>query len=222
MGVRTLLTSVRRDVNAQAYEIWEEEDGTVKQYINDTEVSGGGQYTKYLGQVATRSEVCNITNLTKNELMSFSTHVARDNITQLKIAVPNWYVAALSAPSNFTEANLGTAMTITASVEYPIGTTPTQITWGGSATGSIAAGVTGLSDFVSKVIPNGATFAIRIWYHNDSGVHYCGGTSNGGGHGGLLDKFAYGTTTADLTMTALTTGMSTVVNGVRFSPIWAI
>ncbi len=89
-----------------------------------------------------------------------SGHFARNDITQLKILVPNWYNTEL-AP--------GAAMSIAASVEYPPGVY-TQLLFSASATGTIPDGTHLYSDYLTISIPNYAKFWIRMFLQNAAGV----------------------------------------------------
>jgi len=64
MGVRTLLSSVRRDVTSTAYEIWEEADSSVVQYIGDSPVGGGG------GAAAAADSVVTVDCMTMDQLVN--------------------------------------------------------------------------------------------------------------------------------------------------------
>lgn len=154
----------------------------------------GFRKTSYIGQVATRSGLLNWTNGTNKQMMSRSRHQARENISLLKIAVPNWYCALQVAPSNGTEANNGASTTVTASIEYPVGVF-TRITFGGSVSGVNPAGSTIYSDWVNVSIPNGADFYVRLWTSNPTGLVYY---NNHIAQSGEMN--AFGVTTPDLTM----------------------
>lgn len=154
----------------------------------------GVRRKSYLGQVATRSGVMNWTNAGNKQMMSRSLHKAREHISKLKIAIPNWYVAAQTAPSNGTEANNGASTSVTASIEYPVGVF-SQVTFSSSITGTIPAGGTIISDWVPVTIPDGAEFFVRLWTNNANGLIYC---STHIGQAGEMN--AYGVTTPDLTM----------------------
>ena len=171
-------------------------DGSEKTFITTT---------SFIGQVATRSGLLNWTNTSNKQMMSRSLHKAREAITKLKIAVPNWYCALQVSPSNGTEANNGAATTVTASIEYPVGTF-TQVTFGGSTSGVNPAGSTILSDWVAVTIPDGAEFYVRLWTSNATGLIYY---NNHVAQSGEMN--AFGATTPDLTMGGSFTTATTIM-----------
>lgn len=108
----------------------------------------------YSGQVATRSAPANGT-LQQSKLMSRVQATTTDAWTGPRIKLPGWFV-----DGNDASYNIGSAITYTASLEYPAGTF-TQVKWGGSA--SVVApigGDTGLSDAISISIPKGT----QVWW----------------------------------------------------------
>jgi lysophospholipase L1-like esterase len=115
----------------------------------------------YIGQLATR---CILPDLIYNNGSSFSFnartyHYARDNITAAQLAFPGWAVTAGTG-----EVNITASYTVAASIEYPSGTFY-QILFSGSATGTVGAGATLISDVNKNVyIPNGAKFYTRIFF----------------------------------------------------------
>ncbi len=121
--------------------------------------------SSYLGQVATRCAISAIFANNANQIMNRSKHHATENITALQVAWANWYVATDTG----IETPTGAAATITASIEYPAGTF-TQLTFSGSATGTIPDGGTLLSDRATVTIPQGAAFYVRMFWTNSAGV----------------------------------------------------
>lgn len=121
----------------------------------------------YEGLVATRAASNWITSFdtTNKQIMVRSTHIARDNITSLKIIASNFYTTGGA------ELGSGATATVSASVEYPSGTC-TQILFSGSASGSIADGSTLTADYSTVSIPNGATFWIRQFWQSSGGALY--------------------------------------------------
>jgi lysophospholipase L1-like esterase len=155
-------------------------------------LQGASNKQTYLGQVATGCGVPN--NLHASNLFSYSRcpHWARDDIRSLQIVLPNWYVNA-----SMVETNGGGIGTWTASIEYPAGTF-TQVTFSGSASGTVAAGANLVSDAVAVTIPSGAKFWTRLWQSAPGKMlwtnQYCGDGSA---------QMAYSTTLGgcpDLTM----------------------
>lgn len=118
-------------------------------------------FPTYLGPIATRTFFPNVLDTGNSTLMSRSYHIARDTITQLQIALPNFYVTGGTGET----APTGTVV-FTASIEYPAGTF-TQVKFGGASTSpTVANGSFVLSDFVTVNIPNGTPFWVRIFLNN--------------------------------------------------------
>lgn len=113
----------------------------------------------YTGQIATKSRIpCNRSTGNK-QANARSHHIARDNISRLKIELPNWYwVRSTQGP----ETNGGGNITYSAAVEYPADTF-TQILFSASATTVVASGSSILSDWCDVAIPRGAAFWIRTF-----------------------------------------------------------
>lgn len=112
----------------------------------------------YLGVVATRGAVGLNALAGITHLMNRTGHVATQNLTAPQVVWANWYVNS----STFLEANTSGTMTITASIEYPVGTF-TQLKFSGSASGSVAAGSNIVSDAAALNIPQGALFYVRSY-----------------------------------------------------------
>jgi len=123
--------------------------------------------TYYLGQVAGQTKAPNKLTITAQQMMIRGRHISRDTITSLRIAYPNFFVDNIL----LTELGPGDVSTITAAIEYPIGTTSTQVTWGGQISCTIADGEMGaLSDSISVSIPENTPFMIRTYYTNSVGI----------------------------------------------------
>jgi hypothetical protein len=124
----------------------------------------GGSYT---GLVATRAKAPNLSSTTKQGMMR-SLHIARQNITSIGAAFANWYVSTSG------ENIAGGRCTITASVEYPLGTSVTRLTFGGNSNIVAQDWQTVMSDLVAVFIPSGATFGIREYrsYPGGGGIVY--------------------------------------------------
>lgn len=129
-----------------------------------------------LGVVATKCIVPSNSNTTNRQIMSRTAHVALENITELTTVWANWYVSA----NNTGELTAAGTMTLTASVEYPLGTIAGTFKWNGSASTSIAALGTSTSDVLTGLnIPAGAIFAIRSYQVGTLGIIFTGeGASN--------------------------------------------
>ena len=149
-----------------------QETADTQNWINNR-TGAWGLKTPYLGAVATRFGTLNTTPQPgMNQVMGRKFHYARDDITSLKLAYSNFYAA---------DTPVGSAATVTASVEYPEGVF-TQVLFGGLAAGTIPNGGLLLSDSVSVSIPNGAKFYTRIYQTCASGFSYSaqsGNTSEG-------------------------------------------
>jgi hypothetical protein len=98
-------------------------------------------------------------------IMSRKGHYARDDISSLKVIVPNFYL------QNGSEPGPGGSATITASIEYPEGTF-TALTWAGGSSATPADGALAVSDYLDIAIPNDEVFWTRLYYSNASGVMY--------------------------------------------------
>lgn len=124
----------------------------------------------YEGIVATRCRTLSSSTPTNHQLMARSAHVATDAISALRIVHQNFTVTG----SVSTETGNGATATVNASVEYPAGTF-TQITYDtGSTSGTVPAAGIKFSDYVTIPggIPAGATFHIRTFHQNASGIVY--------------------------------------------------
>lgn len=92
-------------------------------------------------------------------------HWSRGAITSLQLGFPNW--RSYLNPESDQEFDNNVPVTVTASIEYPVGTF-TQVKWSGSSSTSVAPGATGWSDNVSVSIPDNTQFFVRI-YMSSSG-----------------------------------------------------
>lgn len=135
-----------------------------------TPSAGGGVLPSlYEGIVATGARMMNGL-AAAGQSNSRSPHFARDDITSLKVILPNWY-----CPTGGTRAETGTgaAMTVTASIEYPEGVF-TQVTFGdGKTSHSIPDGGSVVSDSVPVSIPLDALFWVRSWQNNAVALPVC-------------------------------------------------
>lgn len=168
----------------------------MSRFISGLANSSGTKNGIYEGLIATRARVNNIGSFpgfdtTNKQLMVRSTHVARTDITSLKIMAVNFY---RSSSGGF-EPGSGATATVSASVEYPA-TTCTRITFSSSNDGSIPDADVLLSDSTSVTIPNGATFWIRQYIRSSGGTIY--DTPFPGRITG--DQFKVGVTVTDQTM----------------------
>lgn len=123
-----------------------------------------------LRQCATRCYIPNFADTTNKQIMSRTRHrMQSGDVTALQVVFPNFYVDGGFNGASFREFGLTQPATIMASIEYPAGTF-TQLTFGGSASGTIANGGVLASDSVAVSIPRGAFFFIRSYFTNPIGV----------------------------------------------------
>ncbi|MGE5512368.1 MAG: SGNH/GDSL hydrolase family protein [Bacteroidota bacterium] len=117
----------------------------------------------YIGQLATRCRIpTSLFDFGSSVTFTSRTyHFARDTITALQVALPNWYVNRTIFPK--LEAASGNSLTLAASIEYPVGVF-TQLKFGGAATIAAASGTTTWTDLARVYIPRGAKFYVRIAY----------------------------------------------------------
>lgn len=130
----------------------------------------------YLGGVATRAAMpINITSTSFLFANSRSWHIARDNIPAISIILPAYYSSTSAGLAAGQEATTTGSIVYTASVEYPIGSNKTQITW---STGAASITVSPLSQARSDVvtlpttIPRGAIF--RLWVFENASASSVG------------------------------------------------
>lgn len=115
-----------------------------------------------LGQVASHSFMSTLSAPASKQMMSRTRHVVLQDVAWLQLVFPNWISDELT---------IGGAATITAAVEYPVGTF-TQVKFSGVASGTIPDMSYIVSDPVSVVIPSGAVFFVRSYYTNAAGICY--------------------------------------------------
>ncbi|MEO6381982.1 MAG: SGNH/GDSL hydrolase family protein [Nitrobacter sp.] len=136
--------------------------------------------TPYQGHVATQ-----ITALSQSFFASFKqansrAHCfARDSFSNPVLTFPAFYCNGTS------EVAFGANVTITASIEYPAGVF-TQITFSGSATGTITDGSYITSDACPVSIPNGASFWVRSFVNCTAGIAWSNYTDTNNGEAGNL------------------------------------
>ncbi len=134
-------------------------------------VSGDATPVPGLGVVASKCVAPSNSNTTNRQIMSRTAHIALEKITQLQVAWANWYVSA----NNTGELTAAGTLTLTAAIEYPLGTIAGVFKWGGNSTVSMAASTTSLTDALDGLnIPAGALFAIRSYAVGTSGIVFTG------------------------------------------------
>jgi lysophospholipase L1-like esterase len=193
----------------------EEEGGSCRekinqaiQQLNSLPTSFPSEPLPYTGFVATRCAFMHGFDPTPKQSMMRSAHYARDDITSLKLLLPN-----LRIGGGLNETGTGATATVTASIEYPLGTR-TVVLFGGSSSGTIADINVLLSDAVTVTIPNGALFWVKVWFSSTGGILYSGTTAtNSPINTTLGEAFDYGVTTPDLTNSA-TNPTGTILGGV--------
>lgn len=156
---------------------------------------------KQLGQVATRCQLAQTFSSNKN-LMSRTYRHMRADVQRFKIVVSAGHT---DASNSFAETPLGADPTVTASVEYPLGT-HTRVTWGGAAKGIIPDLGHLVSDWIEVPIAANQKFGVDLWLDNASGDGIAYNSAKLAPDMG--DLFARATSTADATMGAAFTGTS--------------
>lgn len=146
--------------------------------LRDPLTTGQGvRVTPTLRNVATRCAIPNVLSTTLKYANARRAHYARDAIASLQIVIPNFYVKATAATG---EAGTGGTATVSASIEYPLGTR-TQVLFSGVATGSIPNNSYIVSDAVAVSIPKDALFYVWLHWENASGFPYRNYTGNNPG-----------------------------------------
>lgn len=120
----------------------------------------------YDGLVGTRGRIAASLD-SNNQAMSRSASIARTTISRIGVVIPNVYVDNDTA--TYQELGSGSTATVTASIEYPLGTC-TQLKFSGASSGSILSGSVLASDEVTLAIPTGEMFWVRIFWVGASGV----------------------------------------------------
>jgi hypothetical protein len=118
----------------------------------------------YLGPVANGVWLPNSLAASQTKQMSRTGHFARDDISEMYVEWPNFLVMPGTG-----EVAVGAPATITASVEYPVGTF-TRILFSGAVTGTASDNSRFRSDKIAINIPRGAQFYIRTYRVCSAGV----------------------------------------------------
>lgn len=172
-------------------------------------VQGGGGPT-FLRNMATRCRVPAARSVGAGftPFMARHMHYARGNIINPALVFPNWYVTTAN-----TDTVSGAALTLTASIEYPIGVF-TQVTFGGLSSVLVASGDNAVSDAIMLVIPDGALFGVRSYGTTASGtVVYFGADTVIG------DCMEFGASASDKTMGGTITPSSAPPNSITYGPV---
>lgn len=185
---------------------------------NGAPVSGGGAVrAPRMGIVATKARVHDTNNFgSAIQWMSRRNYVALDAVTAVSIRFDNWSTGSASETSG------AQAQTVTATLEYPIGTIHSRFTFSGGNTGTVPAGGALVSDSLAVTLPLGARFAVRSWLNAPGGAAY---TQVLGASG---DGSSFGASIADTTGTTaalpanVTSWGPTAVLGMTSRPVVAI
>jgi hypothetical protein len=147
-------------------------DGTVKTG-NLTSVAGDGivGLAPYVGFVANRARSCFAFSSGHKQWRGRHGFYMRETCSDTRFVWGAWHTG-----TGNTEAALGADMTVTADLEYPAGVY-TQITFGGSPSGTASAGANVTSDPVSVTIPRGAKAWLHYYMTSTAGMIYCGGAN---------------------------------------------
>jgi hypothetical protein len=124
----------------------------------------------YLGVVANGTLLPGASNTTNKQYNCWIEHRAADAIAAISLVYANWYGAAGTG-----ETGLGGSLTVSASVEYPIGSgNIVQMTFGGASSFAIADKAQAVSDLkqLGYTIPKGARFRTRTFTTSATGLLY--------------------------------------------------
>ncbi len=120
-------------------------------------------------------------NTTNSQSMTRRQEFAREDISALQLVFGNFYV-----PTTTGEVSPGCARSVTASIEYLVGTYK-QVTFCGSVTGSMADGQAQLvSDSTTDTIPKGSQYWVKTWTNCANAQLY--GTAGAGQRGRQLHR----------------------------------
>lgn len=120
-------------------------------------------------EVATRASVLSAQNVSDTQAMSRTAHFSRDTITSLQLVFWNGFVSQ----TTHQETGTGGTETVTASIEYPLGTL-TQVKFSGVAAGTAASLAVLVSDQTVVSIPTNTQFWDRNYQVNPAGIIYNG------------------------------------------------
>ena len=135
--------------------------------IGSSAGSNGSAPAPYTGQVATRTYLPDDVNLTNKQLRARTIHTAVDAITSMTLVFPNFYVDGFGAGATYQELGPGASSTLTAAIEYPLGTAGTAVT---CPSGGVIANISTITCTWTGNIPAGSLFAVRVFYTNTGGV----------------------------------------------------
>ncbi len=134
----------------------------------------------------------------RNQANSYKIITIRDDTSNFQIEFPNWATKIVN--SKMIEEIPTSALSISAALEYPLGTVVKELTFSGNAVGSIAGGKMLLCDAVTSLtIPAGSRVGIRMYLQSAYGIPSSNVTSPTAGElfeyavTGLVDKHLAGT-----------------------------
>lgn len=156
------------------------------------------------GQVATNARLSDSKASTNKSFISRSHHVSRSDITELSIALPNWY---WDVSTSKLELPNGGGIQYTASIEYPAGTFH-QIRFNGQVRGFCQDFHQLVSDFAPVEIPSGQSFWINVWCLASGGTILFQNTSQNAANGEKLNSHA--TLATDQTLTGVSGSAQTI------------
>ncbi len=177
-------------------------------------VCGGGVAPpSYLGLVATKTYVAT-NGPGALQSQSRTRHRAADTISSLQIVWGNWYVTQTTC----VETAGGSTASITASIEYPVGTF-TPVKFNGSTGAAVISGSNVVSDTVAVSIPKGAFFFVRMHFSTSGGTISTQTRPASAPFGQIADlangeAVTYGTSVVDQTMGG------TVVDSAGDGTVW--
>lgn len=145
--------------------------------------SGVASVPSFIGNVATRVTVPDFFGAANVQMRNRRGYITRTGFSNPTMIFPNFLVHGVAnASPTYTEVGTGGITTITAALEYPLGTF-TQILFSGSATGTIANNSVLTCDPISITIPANTMFWVRTFTTNPSGVPLNLGVSRGANNG---------------------------------------
>jgi hypothetical protein len=193
---------------------FEMSDGSVKTFDPSVTTSSGavGPVVRAVGN---RCSPPNAKAGSNTQLFAISKQFATTDLNSLSLVLSAWYL------STNAELNAGADVTYTCSVEYPIGTTPTRLTFAGANSGVCFDGGNIATDLVSLPtgIPKGAAYFIRVYGVFPSGILYHSNYGLNDTNGSVPDSgetWVFGNSVTDLT--GSTTIPACTQAGITFRP----
>lgn len=135
---------------------------------------GGAKTAPYYGQVATNCLTSGNPVTTDNQMMNRTRHQAMVAMSSVRLVFANFYL-----PNTNVETLPTSATTLTAAIEYPIGTF-TQVKFSG-ATSIATSNSLIFSDPITVAIPAGAFFFVRSFWTSAWGIIFAASVGGAGG-----------------------------------------